>query len=172
MMRMIVKDGAGQKDVDFESNVKRIIAEYTQVSKMVTSGEIPASLQDLLNAFADHASDDAIHVTGLESAQLSSAYQHSITHHFDLGVEYFTLTATDISNKHVLLSGLPASRSVAHDDQGNNLIMLLCEAAPFLMRSIDYCQNDINPQMIEWGSLMLEDILQEGDNIVIFYEKE
>jgi hypothetical protein len=171
-MRMIIKDGASTKDVEFEANVKRIIDEYNKSSKMLTSSETPASLQEILNAFTQHANNADIHTDGGENDRAVYAYSHAVSRHFALGIEHFTLNQADIDNKHVTLAGKPLSTSVAHDNQGSELILMTCESAPTFTRGVDYCQNFLNHQVIEWGSLALEGVLQAGDRITIFYEKE
>jgi len=76
-------------------------------------------------------------------------------------IEPFTLTATDIQNKYITISENPKE-----DD-----IKLEVKGAPTQIYGVDFKRNISFLRRIEWASLDLENILQEGDRIIITYIK-
>lgn len=76
-------------------------------------------------------------------------------------VDHFTLTGTDITNKYVTLTSVPAVAT---------RVILLVAGAPNQQYSIDYQMDAVNTDRLTWDSLDLDGILEDGDKLTVKYD--
>jgi len=75
--------------------------------------------------------------------------------------EFFTLSATDIANKFILLGQAPTNALT---------VRLLVRNSGTHEINIDYRMDSINPLKLAWDGMPLELILREGDEVFVLYE--
>jgi hypothetical protein len=75
-------------------------------------------------------------------------------------IQKFTLSATNITNKYVTLSGAPSTAAE---------VILLIKGAGNQFYGDDYAMDGGTPARLSWDSLALDGVLAEGDKLTVIY---
>lgn len=118
------------------------------------------SLQDATEVPYDNT------VSGIPSTTVQEAIDWAIAHGGgggDSSVRIYTysITTVDVGRKYMILPSRPSTEGE---------VMFFVQGGPSQINGLDFSVN-VSDNRLFWGGLALDDVIEEGDNVTVFYKE-